>query len=134
MYTKYGPETFKKTTIDVEARAEGKCLWMPYRSAPFVVIRRCLLQPVRLLHAISTRVLWGCTAAIQALEPDALQPDAAISASESSNRGNCSGEKEREAHYQRTMYRRNGTGMAPGWEWSLVYACVEWERTRRNSE
>jgi hypothetical protein len=69
-YAMYGADNFKETTLDIEARAEGKCLSMPYRgSAPFGVIRRCLLRLVRLLHAISTSVSWGCRVIVQALKP-----------------------------------------------------------------
>ena len=65
-----GADNFKETTLDIEARAEGKCLSMPYRgSAPFGVIRRCLLRLVRLLHAITTSVSWGCRVIVQALKP-----------------------------------------------------------------
>ena len=69
-YAMDGADNFKETTLDIEARAEGKCLSMPYRgSAPFGVIRRCLLRLVRLLHAISTSVSWGCRVIVQALKP-----------------------------------------------------------------
>eukprot|EP00964_Phaeocystis_antarctica_P013068 scaffold7159_cov61-Phaeocystis_antarctica.AAC.2 len=64
VYAKYGGENFNETTaVDVEARAEAKCLSRPYRgSGPFGVIRRCLLRPVRLLDACFQVVSFGCKA------------------------------------------------------------------------
>lgn len=88
VYAKYAAENFNETTAVVEARAEAKGLSRPYRgSGPFGVMRRCLLWPMRRLDAILTSGSSGCKAVIQALEPHALQPDAAPSASESSNHG-----------------------------------------------
>ena len=138
VYAKYAAENFNETTAVVEARAEAKGLSRPYRdSGPFGVMRRCLLAPpVRLLGAILTSGASGCKAVIQALEPDALQPDAAPSASESSNHGDRGAhEKRGDIHSELGLI---GNGMAPGWEQKFVLASVcwrlEWELTRRVSQ